>query len=320
MKIILICLYFGKLPDYFNYYLKSCAYNKKITWLIYTDDISNSYILPSNVIIKHIAFDEMQSRIQSKFDFKISLESPYKLCDFKPAYGYIFEDEIKPFDFWGHCDLDVIWGNLNKYLTDYLFGNYEKIFTSGHMTIYKNDVYVNRRFMYEYKWHNYMFSYKKIFSTPSNFIFDENNYIFDIHKIYDQLKIPYYKALYSDIADIDPRYSGFHVLTDDFISKHQVFKWENGSLFNIFIINNQIMQREFAYIHFLHRNMSVDTKQNINANSFLITPCSFLSFYNVLNIDNIKLYGNNENKFNHNYFTPEESNRLYKELINKLIK
>ena len=38
---------------------------------------------------------EIREKIQSKFDFKISLEEPYKLCDYKPAYGYIFEEFIR---------------------------------------------------------------------------------------------------------------------------------------------------------------------------------------------------------------------------------
>ena len=67
--------------------------------------------------------------IQAKYDFSINLPSPYKLCDFKPAYGEIFNEFISSFDYWGYCDVDLIWGNIRKFLSnDLLDKEYDKIF------------------------------------------------------------------------------------------------------------------------------------------------------------------------------------------------
>lgn len=41
----------------------------------------------------------MKERIQRIFDFPISLERPYKLCDYKPSYGEVFKDELAGYDF-----------------------------------------------------------------------------------------------------------------------------------------------------------------------------------------------------------------------------
>ena len=41
-----------------------------------------------------MTFESLRNRIQKLYDFKISLEKPYKLCDYKPAYGEIFKPEI----------------------------------------------------------------------------------------------------------------------------------------------------------------------------------------------------------------------------------
>jgi len=30
--------------------------------------------------------------------------------------GLIFEDYVAGYDFWGHCDLDVVWGDIRKFL------------------------------------------------------------------------------------------------------------------------------------------------------------------------------------------------------------
>lgn len=75
-----------------------------------------------------MTFDELKEKIQSKFGFGIKITEPHKLCDYKPAYGYIFEDYLKEADYWGHCDIDTILGNLDKFLGDLLNQNYAKLF------------------------------------------------------------------------------------------------------------------------------------------------------------------------------------------------
>lgn len=126
-SICLVVLYFGKLPNYFDLWLTSCKYNKTINFLLFTDD-KTKYDYPNNVEVIYTTFEGIRNQIQSKFDFKISLERPYKLCDFKPAYGYIFNEYLKEYDFWGHCDLDVVFGNLRKYLPEKILLNYDKIY------------------------------------------------------------------------------------------------------------------------------------------------------------------------------------------------
>ncbi len=126
-KICLVIPYFGDFPNYFDLWLNSCEHNPEINFLIFTDN-KEKYVYPSNVKVVNITFQELKEKIQSKFDFKICLSRPYKLCDYRPAYGYIFEEYLKDFDFWGHCDLDVIFGNLKQFLTKDILNNYEKIY------------------------------------------------------------------------------------------------------------------------------------------------------------------------------------------------
>ena len=74
-------------------------------------DIKEKYDYPDNVKVINMSFTELRKKVQSCFDFKIYLGKPYKLCDYKCAYGLIFEEYIKNYDFWGHCDLDCIYGD-----------------------------------------------------------------------------------------------------------------------------------------------------------------------------------------------------------------
>ena len=76
-------------------------------------------------------------RIQSHFDFEISLERPYKLCDFRPAFGEIFADELAGYDFWGHSDLDVIFGRIRDHLPAAAF-EADKILFNGNFSLYRN--------------------------------------------------------------------------------------------------------------------------------------------------------------------------------------
>jgi hypothetical protein len=38
----------------------------------------------------------------------MEIRNPYKICDWKPFYGHIFREYLVAYDFWGHCDMDII--------------------------------------------------------------------------------------------------------------------------------------------------------------------------------------------------------------------
>lgn len=43
-----------------------------------------------------------------------------KLCDYRPALGEMYAEDVAGFDFWGHTDLDCVYGPLWEYVTDAL--------------------------------------------------------------------------------------------------------------------------------------------------------------------------------------------------------
>ena len=115
IKIAVIIPYFGKFPNYFELFLKSCKMNPTIDWIIFTDSKEN-YHYPANVRRIETTFEELKSRFQKKFDFKIALDSPYKLCDYKVMTGYLFEDYLEGYDYWGYSDVDMLFGDIRKFL------------------------------------------------------------------------------------------------------------------------------------------------------------------------------------------------------------
>ena len=122
----LIC-WQGDFPWYFPYFLQSCQYNPSVDFLIFTDNEDPSIHLPPNVKLIPYSIEQFKADANKVLGFEVALQSGYKLCDFKPVYGCIFYDYIKDYDFWGYCDVDVIFGNIRSFMTDELLSEYDII-------------------------------------------------------------------------------------------------------------------------------------------------------------------------------------------------
>ncbi len=288
-KIIFICPYFGKLPsEHMDLWLQSCSMNPTINWLIFTND-QTKYNYPKNVNVVYMTLDEFKSDIQKKFDFPIFLDNAYKLCDYKPTYGYILSDYIKKYDFWGYCDMsDCIFGDIRKFITDDLLNKYDKIGFLGHLTIYKNRDDINKRFMMETKAN---ISYKDVLSSSNNMAFDESNN-YSINTIYNENNFSRYRIdnYYYDISPLS--YPFRRAVYDNNYSYKclkkipTVFKWENGRLFELSIVNNQLKKSELLYVHFQKRKMAKDFEGLKKI--YYIIPNKFTTKVNPDNLRQIK--------------------------------
>ena len=109
--------YYGKWPVWFPMFLLACGHNPKFQFVIPTDcDIPNKF--PKNVQFIKSTLSDFEELASSTLNFPVSLSRPYKMCDFRPAFGLMYKDILRDADFWGHCDLDVIWGDIGKIITD----------------------------------------------------------------------------------------------------------------------------------------------------------------------------------------------------------
>ena len=167
-KLILITCYFGSLPNYFNFYMKSVEQNPTVDFLLVTDD-KTPREYPSNLIVQYKTFEQIKSEMQKLFDFKICLDAPYKLCDYKPIYGKLFYDIVKNYDFWGYSDIDLIYGDIRWLITDEVLDNYDKIQTAGHFTLMPT---TEEHFNFYTNTYDTI-DYKKVYQNPKNYAFDE---------------------------------------------------------------------------------------------------------------------------------------------------
>lgn len=276
-KCCFIVPYFGKLPNYFQLFLKSCEANPTFDWLFFTDDIS-LYNYPANVHVVQMQFEDLKRIIQSKFDFNISLDRPYKLCDYRPAYGYLFAEYLKEYKYWGHCDIDTIMGNLEKFFPDEFLDKYDKILCLGHCTIYRNDMETNVIFKKELNGEEL---YKKVLSTPKSWAFDEDHPNENINRIFEHYG---YRVYHEDISlNIEIRRTKFirtNLLYNEhiFVNERYVnalYLWDAGNICRYFRNGNQLIREDFPYIHLQKRKMKMDTSV-LNSERFKIIPNAFL--------------------------------------------
>lgn len=261
--------YYGELPGYFDLWLKTAGNNHTIDFYIITD-IKSIGVVPKNIHVIQIGFDDLKKRVQALFDFKISMNEPYKICDYRPAFGLIFNGLVKNYDFWGYCDPDVIWGNLRAFITEDILKCYDKIYSRGHLTLYKNTAANNNIFKELHKIRS--FNYKEAFTTEYICHFDEWG---GISCIYENKKISCYDTI--DFADI--RYQKYHFELAppmDADEKPKVFIWANGKLFGYILGGYNIIKKEYSYIHLQKRPMKCNAAAA--GNSFLITPEEFIPF------------------------------------------
>ncbi|MGF1878013.1 hypothetical protein L4D77_22215 [Photobacterium frigidiphilum] len=273
-KVLFIVPYYGKFPPYFSQWLQSCANNPNYNWLIVSDQ-DNLYVeamLPSNVEYLNISLLELKKKVEVILGFDFEYFNPYRLCDCRPIYGLLFEKEVSPYDFWGWCDVDLIFGNLEKFITPERMRNHDRIYNKGHLSLIRNNSAI--RCMLEK-----MLTEKKvidIFKSKHPQGFDER--LFNAICISSGLRFLTDK----ECIDISPR---FYEFLDVNTNARVKARYEYGSVLDQF-------DKEYVYIHFQKRkfrnNKISSQKFNMSENGF--TSCEVVEKRFIVIIKNILMY------------------------------
>jgi hypothetical protein len=149
LKVVVICVYFGRLPSFKDFVFKTIAHNPGIDMLLFTDqDLESKY---DNLKISSLTIADFEVRVSRLLGLDTRLARPYKCCDYKPAYGLIFQDMIKQYDYWAFSDIDMLWGNFPNFLEGWL--EYFDIVSThsgrlnGPLSFFKNTETCNRVFL-----------------------------------------------------------------------------------------------------------------------------------------------------------------------------
>lgn len=274
MKKIVIMPYFGKFPVCFDLWLHSCELNASIDFLVVTDQTAPREV-SANVRWVNISFEELRQQFQKKLGFRIWLKNPYKLCDYKGFYGFLFSEYLQGYDFWGYCDCDVIFGNIQDFLPEELFERYDKLLRTGHLSFIRNSPQINENFR------NYD-TYKRVLTSPVIYGYDEavdgyrkgfaGELMEQGFRFYQNDQLP---------ADIDFRHYPLRVVTAP--QACCVFSYSDGTLEKIYREDGTLRREPCIYVHLQKRKM--DVEPGVQKERFLIGPDRFLGWKPELLVD-----------------------------------
>lgn len=109
-----ILLWYGKLPAYTPWFLRSVAENPDLHLLWIGDNPPND--TPQNVTSLKLSLADLSERVRFSLGIRFEPFDAYKLCDLKPALGLLFQQEIGEAEYWGPIDSDIILGNFRNFI------------------------------------------------------------------------------------------------------------------------------------------------------------------------------------------------------------
>ena len=335
MKLLFLIPYFGEFPKlYFNLFLKSVTYNPDLSFIIFTDNLP-TVILPKNMKLVKMTMSEFNTLASLKLGMEVKVSFGYKLCDLRPMYGRIFADFIEDFDFWGHCDIDLILGNVNKFLTTDILENFELIslrkeWISGSLALYKNNEVVNNLYKSSKDW-------QKVAQSVDHLRFDECGILKTEQKMAYQLL-----AKGANILDLDMEIESIsyvaeaikqqkievkvnifqQTLIKESIMKNSILKYENGAIFMYKSSEARHPENmQFAHYHFItEKNNGIFQFPNweIVPNVFYIDETGFYTEKEFLNRELI--YNQRIGAAKIKYWTQTIPKKIWAKIINKFKK
>jgi len=297
-KIGIVIVWMGKLPSYFPLWMRSLVKNDGYDFYLFTDQPVEGAV-PANLIVVRMSFPEIRTLIARKLSLEVNIPFAYKFCDFKPAYGEIFSDYLKKYDFWGCCDIDMLFGDLSKFITPALLANHKKLFSRGHLMLFKNEPAVNAA----YRSSN-IIDYRKALESPAYCFFDEWH---GVHLIFEELGIGQYnKDVMGDIKVLSARL----VCTNIRNYTPQIFAWEQGEVKQYHIEAGQLTFTELAYIHFQKRKIALPDSAVYTSNTIILNPRALLPFQDPITTAVVKEY----DRADYNHYIGSQVKRIRKRL------
>ncbi len=148
-RFALILVYFGRFPEWIDLCFASCVRQSSVDWIVFTDAEVPSYARKyKNVRFQQFSIDEFRLRAVEVFGSCIAKSfHPKKICDYRPAFGHLFAKELAGYDFWGHFDHDMVFGDVQSRLLPHCL-EADIVSTHGYrvagpLTLYRNNSAIN---------------------------------------------------------------------------------------------------------------------------------------------------------------------------------
>lgn len=279
-RVAQIIPYFGKWPEWIDLYFYSCGQNPMIDFIFYTDCKIPQYH-PNNLIFNKCTYKEYSELISNRLNIEYKNPNSYKLTDLKPFIGYIHEQELKEYDFWGFGDIDLVYGDLSKLVNDDMLDKYDLITThnyhiAGHFCLCRNNEHYRNACFKIRNWRYIIEKEKPMSIDEIDWTYIVCPYHKFIERIYKYLFKPF-GVHYFTVLD------ALHPILHKKLHLHEYWTSPKPTITDKWIYdikNNKIIDpknRELPYLHFLFfkKTQWLDTTIYWKEN-----------FYNINNINN----------------------------------
>ncbi len=265
-RICLILAYLGPWPSYFDLFMHSIRFNADVDWLFVCDHPLPGVDMPPNVRVLNTTKAELAQRIADSAKTPVNLSIPYKLCDFRPAYGVTFRNELQGYDFWGHCDNDIVFGRIRRFITREILDAHDKVLMHGYMQLYRNSAAGNSFYQITAD----SINYQDVFTDPRYHGFDEWS---GIARVFKHHKIRYFQQEFM-ATPVPWRHELQAALVKNYYP--QAFIWDDGRIVRLHWDGLGIVETEFALIHLMRRKMKpADFAVDSSLRRFAILPDGF---------------------------------------------
>jgi hypothetical protein len=113
------CPYFGKLPDYFRFWARSCEANHPaFHFFVYNDQCATPQAVNSAVTLAPYTQEQLRLDARARLGYEIPAFPSRKLCDLRLLFYGLrrAEEGYDQHPFFGYCDLDIVFGQISAFL------------------------------------------------------------------------------------------------------------------------------------------------------------------------------------------------------------
>ncbi|WP_322153446.1 DUF6625 family protein [Paratractidigestivibacter sp.] len=286
-RICIVAAYFGPLPPWFSLWLASCEANRKIDFLLVTDQ--DVFDAPGNMRVISEGLEDVREHLRKACGAEVCLERPYKLCDYKPLFGSAYAEELVGYDYWGFCDVDLVFGDLARYLQELKVWRYDKFLPLGHLFLVRNEPSATEAWRLPLRGEQV---WRTVVATEENHAFDEVSFngICLEHAIPTCWEHPF--------ADVTPRQHRFTLGARTEVRdgrfgyalgryknyRRQVFWWRGGRTGRTALSAGHAVEDEFMYVHFQKRHFTSEQVRVAPGDDFYFGSEGFFPMSNFNNL------------------------------------